>query len=78
MEVIKSIWISDDLDRVSCGNIRIDILTNNDSPSVLNYVSVIWALGDGVSPHSLDRFAGLTVTHNAKILHAINLSNISN
>jgi hypothetical protein len=73
MEVIKSIGISNDLNRVTCGDVRIDISALHQSPSVLDYVSVIRTLSDGVGPHTLLSFARLTVPYYTVILHAINL-----
>lgn len=73
MEVFKSIWVRDDLNGVTKRHVLVYLLSGNQSPSIFNHVAVVFALGDSVRPYSILRFAGLTVTHSAEELHAINL-----
>jgi hypothetical protein len=74
MEVLVGKWISDDLNGVAGRHGSVYFLTtSHNPPTVLNNVSVIRTLSGYGCPDPILSFAGLTETHYAIELHAINL-----
>lgn len=73
MEVIQGVGIGYNLNRVARSHRTIDFLPDSQSPSVSYHISIISTLGDDVGPDPILSFAGLSVTYNPVVLHAINL-----